>query len=46
MKSELQDIFTPLFKSQQSMSRKMNVSGHGLGLSICKHICESLGGYI
>ena len=24
----------------------MNVRGHGLGLSICKQICENLGGYI
>ena len=46
LNSETMQIFTPLFKTKDQKRRQINVRGNGLGLSICKHICESLGGAI
>ena len=39
-------IFTPFFQTQNMQSRAMNPFGHGLGLNICKRICEKLEGDI
>ena len=33
---EVKKIFTPYFRTSEAQSQKMNVRGHGLGLSICK----------
>ena len=41
---ELPNIFTPFFQSKNETSQRMNKRTHGLGLYICKRICESLGG--
>ena len=41
---DLPHIFTPFYRSKEKKNRLMNSRGHGLGLYICKQICESLGG--
>ena len=41
---DLPHIFTPFFRSNEEKSRLMNQRGHGLGLYICKKICESFDG--
>ena len=41
---DLPHIFTPFYRTKEPKSRRMNSRGHGLGLYICKQICESLGG--
>ena len=40
------NVFKPYYKTQNILSQKLNTHGHGLGLNICKKICESLGGSI
>ena len=40
------NVFQPYYKSHNIHSQSLNLHGHGLGLNICKKICESLGGYI
>ena len=42
--SEIDRVFEPFFRTESAKSP--NTRGHGLGLSICKNICESLGGKI
>jgi K+-sensing histidine kinase KdpD len=39
-------IFDPYFRVTDSKSLRCNPNGNGLGLSICKQICASLGGYL
>ena len=47
MKScEMSDIFTRFKRSNNRNSRNRNRHGNGVGLSICKHICQQLGGDI
>ena len=41
---DMPNIFTPFYRSKSEKSRKMNSRGHGLGLFICRKICQSLGG--
>ena len=43
---ETHDLFKPFFRSHNSISQNLNPSGYGVGLSICKLICESLDGSI
>lgn len=39
-------LFSPYFRIMDKQSLELNPNGNGLGLSICKNICNSLGGYI
>ena len=39
-------VFEPFLKSENIKSRQMNRHGNGVGLSICRQICESLEGKI
>ena len=43
---EIEKIFEPFWKSENFDSENLNKRGHGFGLSICKQICQSLGGDI
>ena len=43
---ELEHVFDPFWRSTDQRSQSMNSLGNGVGLSICKQICESLGGSI
>ena len=43
---ELQRVFEPFTKTINIESQKLNRHGNGVGLSICKQICESLDGDI
>jgi signal transduction histidine kinase/CheY-like chemotaxis protein/HPt (histidine-containing phosphotransfer) domain-containing protein len=43
-KSKLTEIFKPFYQTKESVSK--NFSGTGLGLYICKNLCEMLGGNI
>ena len=44
--SDQQKLFKPYFRTNDTNSREMNVSSHGLGLNICYKICKALGGSI
>ena len=39
-------VFEPFSKSTNIESKKLNPSSNGVGLSICKKICQSLEGDI
>ena len=39
-------MFEPFLKTENIKSRQMNRHGNGVGLSICRQICESLEGKI
>ncbi|MCI4399080.1 MAG: response regulator [Campylobacteraceae bacterium] len=43
-KSKLNEIFKPFYQTRETVSK--NFSGTGLGLYICKNICEIMGGSI
>ena len=43
---DVENLFTPFFKSSSNQSRKHNPKSNGLGLSICKRICQALNGDI
>ena len=43
---EAKHCFEPFMKSENAQSRAMNRHGNGVGLSICKQICEHLEGSI
>lgn len=43
-KKDMKNLFKPFFTSESEANREMNTGGHGLGLSICKQICEKMGG--
>ena len=40
------NLFKPFFKSENKLNRQHNPRGNGLGLSICKQICQALEGDI
>ena len=44
--SEVTTLFEPFHASQNITSKSLNPNGRGLGLFICKRICEHLGGKI
>jgi len=44
--NELSNLFEPFYATQNKTSRSLNPNGNGLGLFICKSICEHLGGNI
>ena len=44
--NEIENLFTPFCRSANMTSRNLNPNGHGLGLYICKKICQNLGGGI
>ena len=43
---EVANAFTPFWRARNSESQVMNGKGNGVGLSICKKICECLEGDI
>ena len=43
---EVKHLFDTLWKTDNAVNNRINPLGNGLGLSICKMICESLGGGI
>ena len=45
-KEEADHVFEPFSRSPNIQSRKLNPSSNGVGLSICKKICQSLEGDI
>ena len=45
-KEELKHIFDPFNNTDNVLSQSLNPRGHGIGLSICKNICQNLGGDI
>ena len=44
--NECLKLFKPFFRTNNARSRRLNPIGNGLGLYICKLICEGLNGYI
>ena len=44
--SEIENLFQPFWKSKQSRNIHNSRRGNGLGLSICKQICQALSGDI
>ena len=46
LEADMKNLFKPYFKTTDNRSQVMNVSSHGLGLSICKKISNALGGDI
>jgi len=40
--SELKSIFEPFYRSPEAV--KAHIAGTGLGLSVCKHLAEAMGG--
>ena len=43
-KEEVKQVFEPFTSDKSELSRSMNPMSNGVGLSICKQICENLGG--
>ena len=43
---EKEHIFEPFMKPDSAQSQSLNKRGHGVGLSVCKQICESMHGGI
>ena len=43
---EITNVFSLFWCSQEPESMSLNPTGNGIGLYICKKICESLGGSI
>ena len=43
---EMQEVFTPFNRSKNTCSTMLNQFGNGVGLSICKKICNELEGDI
>ena len=44
--SDIECLFRPFWMSEKNRSNQYNARGNGLGLSICKQICQVLGGDI
>ncbi len=42
----MKNLFKPYFKTTDETSKKVNSKSHGLGLSICDKIAQSLNGRI
>jgi len=42
--SELKQIFEPFYRSPEA--RRAQIPGTGLGLSVCKHLAEAMGGWV
>jgi signal transduction histidine kinase len=42
--SELKQIFEPFYRSPEA--RSAQIPGTGLGLSVCKHLAEAMGGWV
>ena len=45
-KSEAAQVFNPFNRTRDQTSQRMNSHSNGIGLSICKQICENLNGNI
>lgn len=43
-KSDVSNVFTPYFQTKDVESRKLNLNGHSLGLSISRNMANLLGG--
>lgn len=43
---DLKNLFLPYFRTTDTRSLDLNRNGHGLGLSICKKIMDTMGGAI
>ena len=43
---EIDNIFTPFWRADATSCERASVRGNGVGLSICKKICQQLGGDI
>ena len=41
---DLYNLFLPYFKTTDNKSKSLNSKSHGLGLSICKRIVETMSG--
>ena len=44
--SEVDNLFKPFWTSERRLNKQHNPRGNGLGLSICKQICQALEGDI
>ena len=43
---QIKNVFDPLVQARDKTSKNLNPLGNGLGLSICKQICQCLDGDI
>ena len=43
-KKDRENLFKPFYKASDVKNREMNPQSHGIGLSVCKKIANSLGG--
>ena len=41
---DLENLFKPFYRASDVKNREMNPQSHGIGLSVCKKIANSLGG--
>ena len=44
--ADIAQLFRPFFRIKNEASDKLNPTGNGLGLYMCKQICTKAGGYI
>lgn len=43
-KKDRENLFKPFYRASDVKNREMNPQSHGIGLSVCKKIANSLGG--